>query len=192
MAETKETTANKAQAAETKPDAKQASAEHKPAEKNSGAAHNQSKDAGDKANAGADSTAAGIVGQAKDKATSLLDTQKTSLAAGIGTVADSIRHIGENLRGDNEENQIAGAAAKYGDSLAEQVENISHYVENKNFKELARDLEQFARRNPGLFAGGALVLGILTARFLKSSDSGRTKSGGRQLSSGKSAPVQAS
>lgn len=192
MAETKETTTNKTEAPDTKTDGKKASADQKPTDKDNGADQNQAKEATHKPTGDAESTAAGLVGQAKDKATSLLDTQKTSLAAGIGTVADSIRQIGENLRGDNEDNQIAGVAAKYGNSLAEQVENVSHYVENKNFKELARDLEQFARRNPGLFAGGALVLGILTARFLKSSDSGRTQSNGRQARSEKNAPVQAS
>ncbi len=136
---------------------------------------NQAKDAAGQA-------ATQVVGQAKEKASSLLGEQKTNLAAGINTVADSIRQIGENLQGGDggEKNQIAALAGKYGDSLAGQVEKISHYVEDKNFGELARDAEHFARRNPAVFVGGAFALGILAARFLKSSGSQRTN--GNQLS----------
>ena len=136
---------------------------------------NQAKDAAGQA-------ATQVVGQAKEKASSLLGEQKTNLAAGINTVADSIRQIGENLQGGDggEKNQIAALAGKYGDSLAGQIEKISHYVEDKNFGELAHDAEHFARRNPALFVGGAFALGILAARFLKSSGSRRMS--GIQLS----------
>ncbi len=114
------------------------------------------------------------VGQVKEKAASLIDEQKTNLASGINSVADSIRQIGENLGGDGKDNQIAALAGKYGDNLAGQVEKFSSYIEDKDLKELARDVEQFARRNPALFIGGAFALGILAARFLKSSSSGQT------------------
>ena len=116
-------------------------------------------------------------GQAKDKAVSLIGEQKANLATGITSVADSIRQIGENLRNDGGNNQIASLAGKYGDTLAEQVERFSHYVEESDLKEVARDVEQFARRNPALFVGGAFALGVLAARFLKSSGSGQTRNG---------------
>jgi hypothetical protein len=35
--------------------------------------------------------------------------------------------------------------------------------------ELIGDVEQFARRSPALFLGGAFALGVLAARFVKSS-----------------------
>jgi len=109
------------------------------------------------------------MGQVKEKAGSVIDEQKTNLASGINTVADSIRQIGENLRGDDDKNQIAAIAAKYGDTLAGQVEKFSSYIDDKELRELVRDVEQFARRNPALFIGGAFALGIMAARFLKSS-----------------------
>lgn len=118
-----------------------------------------------------------VVGQAKEKAGSVLDEQKTNLASGITSVADSIRQVGENFSNSNENNQVAALAGKYGDTLAQQVEKFSNYIDEKEIKELVRDVEQFAKRNPLLFVGGALALGILAARFLKSSSS---QAGGRR------------
>lgn len=109
------------------------------------------------------------VGQAKEKAGSVLDEQKTNLASGITSVADSIRQVGENLSSSNENNQVAALAGKYGDTLAQQVEKFSSYIDEREIKELVRDVEQFAKRNPLLFVGGAFALGVLAARFLKSS-----------------------
>ncbi len=114
------------------------------------------------------------LGQAKDKAVSVIGDQKTNLATGINSVADSIRQIGENIGGKDDDSQIAALAGKYGDSLAGQVEKFSSYVEDKDFKEIMGDVETFARRNPAMFVGGAFLLGVAAARFLKSSGSGQT------------------
>ena len=109
-------------------------------------------------------------GQVKDKAASVIDEQKTNIATSLTSVADGIRQVGENL-GKDDQNQVAAFAGKYGENLAGQVEKFSNYINQKEIKDLARDVEQFARRNPALFIGGALALGILAARFLKSSSS---------------------
>jgi len=115
------------------------------------------------------------LGQVKDKAASVIDEQKTNLATGLTSVADGIRQVGENL-GKDDQNQVAALAGKYGENLAGQVEKFSNYINQKELKELAHDVEQFARRNPVLFIGGALALGILAARFLKSSGSSNQNS----------------
>ncbi len=115
------------------------------------------------------------LGQVKDKAASVIGEQKTNLAASLTSVADGIRQVGENL-GKDDKNQVAAFAGKYGENLAGQVEKFSNYINRKEIKELARDVEQFARRNPALFIGGALALGVLAARFLKSSGSSNQNS----------------
>jgi hypothetical protein len=91
--------------------------------------------------------------------------------------------MGENLRGGEEETPIANITAKYGDSLAKQVEQVSTYLEQKDLRDVLKDVEGFARRNPAVFIGGAFALGILAARFLKSSgdSSSRRSSGTRSL-----------
>lgn len=113
-------------------------------------------------------------GQAYDKVTeqasSQIDAQKENLARGLSSVADGIRQMGENLRGDDKQTPIANLTAKYSNSLARQVEQVSSYLENKDLSELIKDVERFARRNPAAFIGGAFALGIAAARFLKSNN----------------------
>jgi hypothetical protein len=49
------------------------------------------------------------------------------------------------------------------------VERWADYVQNTDAREMANRVESFARREPGLFLGGAFALGLVGARFLKSS-----------------------
>ncbi len=108
------------------------------------------------------------IGKVKETATSIVDEQRTGLAAGITGIAETVRQIGENLNHDKE-NQIAALAGGYGNNLADQIEKISGYVEDREITEIINDVETFARRNPALFVGAAFALGVLAARFLKSS-----------------------
>ncbi len=108
---------------------------------------------------------------AAEKATSKIDEQKTNLAQGLSSVADNIHQMGDSLRGDEDPYGIAKAAAKYGDTLADQVAKISGYLEKKDLRGLVGDVEDFAHRNPALFLGAAFAIGIGAARFLKSGNS---------------------
>ena len=114
-----------------------------------------------------------IAGQAKEKAVGVLDEQKSKVTDGLSSVAESLRQVGENLRGDGGaaegQNAIAQTTARYGETLAEKIEDFSGYLENATLKDLTRDVEQFARRQPALFVGGAFLVGVMAARFLKTS-----------------------
>lgn len=54
--------------------------------------------------------------------------------------------------------------------LIRKAENAAQYLRNKTPRELKDDLDGFARQRPAWFLGGAFVLGLLGARFLKSSE----------------------
>jgi hypothetical protein len=99
-----------------------------------------------------------------------LEEQKGTLTDGLTSVADSIKQVGENLNKTEDQNKITETAAKYTNTLAEQIENISGYFERKEVREMVSDIEDFARKYPAYFIGGALALGFLAARFLKSSN----------------------
>lgn len=133
----------------------------------------------------AKNTAGQAYGLATEKAASTLEEQKTNLTSGLTDVADSIRQVGENLRGGEETTGVAELTAKYGDTVARQIEQVSSYFERKDVREMVGDVEEFARRNPAIFVGGAFVLGILAARFLKSSSP-------RELTKGQGQSVRAS
>ncbi len=118
----------------------------------------------------AKSTVGQAYGVATKRATEVLDEQKGTLAGGLTSVADSIKQVGENLNSTEDQNKITETAAKYTNSLAEQIENISGYFERKDVKEMVSDVETFARKYPAYFIGGAVAIGFLAARFLKSSN----------------------
>lgn len=107
--------------------------------------------------------AGAVVDQAKEQATSQLTTRKDQVAESLGTVAGALRESGKHLR-QNEQHGFA----QYADKAAERVEQFSGQLRGKDVPTMVRDLERYARRRPALFLGGAFVLGLLGARFLKS------------------------
>lgn len=115
-------------------------------------------------------------GFAAKKATAAIDEHKTNLAAGLTSVADTIRQIGGNLGEAQEPTGVANIAAQYTNTAADKVEQLTGYLERRDFRGLVRDLEDVAHRNPALFLGGAFALGILAARFFKSGNSENTTS----------------
>ncbi len=104
-----------------------------------------------------------VVDQAKQQATSQLTAQKDRAVDSLGTVADALRQSGKHLR----ENDQHGFA-QYADKAAERVEQFSGQLRGKDVQEIVRDMERYARQQPALVLGGAFVLGLLGARFLKS------------------------
>ncbi len=118
-------------------------------------------------------TANNAVGQAKNKAVGIIDEKKSSLTSGLNDVADTIRKVGENLREADNQTSIGKMTSQYGENIAGTIENFSSYLDEARLNDIRRDVEDFARRQPLLFAGGAFALGLLAARFLKSSEPDR-------------------
>jgi hypothetical protein len=108
--------------------------------------------------------AGGIVGRVREQATAQLDSQKTKATDGLGTVADAVRHTTRHLREGQHD-----TVARYAEQAADQIDRLSRRLRDKDIGELMNDAQQLARRQPALFVGGAFALGLLGARFLKSS-----------------------
>jgi hypothetical protein len=104
-----------------------------------------------------------------ETAATKLDERKSTLSGGLATVADSVRQVSDNLGSAKTDSGLAGSAAKYTETAAKRIEDVATYFETKSVRDMARDLESFARRNPAVFLGAAFGLGLLAARFLKSS-----------------------
>lgn len=104
-----------------------------------------------------------VVDQAKQQATSQLASRKDQAVDSLGTVAQAFRQTGEHLR-QNDQHGIA----QYADKAAERVEQFTDQLRGKDVQTIVRDVERYARQQPALFLGGAFVLGLLGARFLKS------------------------
>ncbi len=109
--------------------------------------------------------ASDVVAEAKHTADSRLSSSKDRAADTLNTVADALRHTGNHLQLQHEGGSISG----YVGQAADQVERASNYLQTRTLGELVEDVEQFARREPALFLGGAFVAGLVGGRFLKSS-----------------------
>jgi hypothetical protein len=106
----------------------------------------------------------GLMDKVKDGAVSQLARQKDRTSDGIGSVVSAVRQSTRQLR-DQQHDTIA----EYVEEAAAQLDRFSNTLKEKNVGELLEDAQRFARRNPALFVGGAFALGILSARFFKSS-----------------------
>jgi hypothetical protein len=104
-------------------------------------------------------------GQAGDKVASRLDSEKNRAAEGLGSVAQALRQTSDQLRGEEQSLGVEGYIA----SAADQVERFSGYLRSANTRDMVQGLERFAREQPALFLGSAFMLGLLGARFLRSS-----------------------
>src|SRR5690349_23385539 len=105
-----------------------------------------------------------LMDKVRQGATSQLSTQKNKATDGIGTVANAVRQASQQLRTQHHE-----TIAEYIDQAAGQIEQFSTRLHDKDIGELVHDAQDFARRRPAVFIGSAFAIGLVAARFLKSS-----------------------
>jgi hypothetical protein len=72
------------------------------------------------------------------------------------------------------ETRLTDVAAQVRTRGNEQVERIASYLENADVRQISREVESFARRNPAAFVAGAFVVGFAASRFLKASGDATT------------------
>lgn len=121
----------------------------------------QGSETGTQVGAEAKQVVSQVADQAKDLVSHRVTERAGRSARDIVDVARALRQTRGQL-GDN-------VAAPYVDKAADQLERFSRFLRDANPAEVVRDVERFARREPLLFLGGAFALGLLGARFLKSS-----------------------
>ena len=112
----------------------------------------------------------GMVDRVKDTAAAQLSSQKTRATDTLGSVAAAIRQSSQPLR-DNNQAMLADYAGK----AADQLEQFSARLRERDLTELMDDAKRFARRQPALFVGIAFAAGAIAARFLKSSPDGQRR-----------------
>ena len=128
---------------------------------------------GSSANAGStlDSARDAITGaacEAGTKVVSSVNTQKTRAADSLGSVAQALRQSSDQLRSSDSGMPVH----QYVSTAADRVERFSNYLRRSSVSDMMSQAEDFARRQPAVFIGGAVMLGLLAARFLKSSNRG--------------------
>jgi rhodanese-related sulfurtransferase len=105
--------------------------------------------------------------EARDRAGSSLADSRRQAADQIGGLAGAFHRTSEHLR-DEQQERIAELA----DSFANQVDQVARYLREADLRTVGRDVERLARERPVVVYGAAFAVGLLAARFLKSSDAG--------------------
>lgn len=101
--------------------------------------------------------------KAGDMARTRADEERSRVAGGIRTVADALRRGSEDLP---EDRKMYG---RFVETVADRADGLSRYLETHEVDEMAREAKRLAREHTGVMLSGAFALGILGARFLKSS-----------------------
>ena len=108
-----------------------------------------------------------LAGQAREQAgqrvQSTVERGKTRAAESLGGVAATLLQSSQQLRDQNP------GAGQYVERAAQQMQRLSDYLQNAEVDEIVERVEDVARRQPALFLGGLFAIGVIGARFLKSS-----------------------
>ena len=169
--------ANTSSGSSTKSQDKKQEAKRK-AEETKTQAKQQASEAADQAK----QKAGDLAEQAKQQATSQLASQKERASSSLTSISKALHDASGTLR-----NEDQGAVAGYVNDAADQLEQFADILQNRSVGELLDEAKRYARREPAIFLGGAMVIGLFGARFLKSSSPGSSRYGqrsGRSYGSG--------
>ena len=92
---------------------------------------------------------------------------RTGLDLGKSRAAEALHGVASSLHQSCQTNQ--DGATRYIKQAGDQVQRAADYLERTDVRDMVRHTEDFARRQPALFIGGAVALGVMAARFLRTS-----------------------
>jgi len=132
----------------------------------------QTKQAASQVTDQAKQAASQVTDQAKQAAQSQLSVRKDQTANRLNTVSSAVRDMSDKLRQNNQ----TSSYAQFADQAANQIQRFSGYLRSHDVREIVDEAEDWMRRDPMIALGGAFVLGLVAARFLKSSGASKRSS----------------
>src|SRR6188768_1080078 len=102
--------------------------------------------------------------QAKRTVRDQVDQRSTAAGERVGSTAQDIRSVGEELR-----RQGKDQPAKLAEQAADRAESLGDYLKRSDGDTILRDAEDFGRRQPWAVIAGGLAIGFAASRFLKAS-----------------------
>jgi hypothetical protein len=103
-----------------------------------------------------------IAEQVKEQASAITQQQMTSAAEGLESAAGAVNAVGDRLRESN-----LGDLSHYTALAADQIEKAATWLRTTTPEEIARNVEDFAKKQPEVFIAGALALGLTGLRLLR-------------------------
>ena len=129
-----------------------------------GSGHATLDDSRDRRAAGA---GGGITQAIRDNTFRSLDNQKARASETLGSFAGAVRGMTQPLRDGGQT-----GVADYVNQAADGIERWASQMRQQDIEDAFRAVQQFARRQPALFLGIGFAVGVVAARFLKSSPTG--------------------
>lgn len=114
-----------------------------------------------------------VVGEARKEAESFAGARRESVAGYLRDVSDALGSAGATLEERGRSGTARGVRI-----AAEEVSNLGDRVHNQDVGRAVHAVEDFARNRPGLFFGGAFLLGFAATRMLADrpdADHGRSR-----------------
>ncbi len=149
--------------------------ERNPGSAQSGEVTQQAKQQGQQLASQARQQAGELATRGGEQVKSQLANQKHEAAQRLTPIQTALRETAQQLR-----KQGQGPVAGYADKTSDGVERVSGYLRETDVDEMVEETRGFARSRPAFFLGGALALGFLGARFLKSSSQEAASGGNDQ------------
>lgn len=87
-----------------------------------------------------------------------------------GEAAQSVQDLARSLRGSGKDMADKPHVRAFFDSAADGLEQLGTSIERRSLNEFYGEAEAFARRAPVAVAVGTFMVGLLAARFIKSSN----------------------
>lgn len=107
-------------------------------------------------------TARDYAERAKDEVQARAEEYRGYAATEAGRVASALRRASHDLSSGSPQERFIG-------QIADGVADAADRMRSMTLTDVARDTNDFARRNPAAFLGGAALLGFAVARFVKAS-----------------------
>ena len=101
----------------------------------------------------------------REKAGPMLTKRKGELVGQIRDTAQVLRETGDNLIGRDKTR-----GGQYAHKAADRLERYSDYLHQNSVDHIINDVQVFGRERPWITIGGAFILGVAVARFLKSTE----------------------
>ena len=101
---------------------------------------------------------------AREQAESTFERQRDTAAQHTHTLGTVLKNAADEF--DRQQQPFCSEQAR---KLADHTERFSQRMRDKDLHSLCRAAEDYGRREPAMFIGGAIAAGFLVTRFLRSS-----------------------
>src|SRR5690606_13499906 len=109
-----------------------------------------------------------VAEEVKDKAHDQADRQMDRAAERLHSVADQLESM-------TQETDQEGILVDYALNGARRLHSLADHLEQDGIDGIIQDVENFARRRPGMFIAAGMGVGMVLGRWLKSADMDRVK-----------------